>query len=43
MSEIWKRVQEGAIGDIVAARAYWDQNQLWHRERDAKWSEWSTR
>ena len=43
--EIWKRVQEGAIGDIVAARAYWDQNKLWHREREPKWSdmEWMIR
>jgi predicted dehydrogenase len=43
--EIWKRVQEGAIGDIVAARAYWNQSKLWHRDRDPKWSdmEWMIR
>ncbi|MHB9029518.1 MAG: Gfo/Idh/MocA family protein [Candidatus Latescibacterota bacterium] len=43
--EILRRVQEGAIGDIVAARAYWNQNKLWHRDRDPKWSdmEWMIR
>ncbi len=43
--EIWKRLQEGAIGDIVAARAYWNQNKLWHRDKDPKWSdmEWMIR
>ena len=43
--EIWRRVQEGAIGDIVAARAYWNTGKLWHRDRDPKWSdmEWMIR
>lgn len=43
--EIYRRVKEGAIGEIVAARAYWNQNKLWHRERDPKWSdmEWMIR
>ncbi len=37
--EIQRRVQEGAIGTPVAARAYWNQNKLWHRDRDPKWSD----
>jgi predicted dehydrogenase len=36
---------EGAIGDIVSANAYWNQPQLWYRERQAGWSdvEWMLR
>ena len=43
--ETCKRVADGAIGEIVAARAYWNQGQLWYRERDPKWSdmEWMIR
>jgi myo-inositol 2-dehydrogenase/D-chiro-inositol 1-dehydrogenase len=43
--EVYKRVADGAIGEIVAARAYWNQGQLWFRERDPKWSdmEWMIR
>jgi len=43
--ETLKRVADGAIGDIVAARCYWNQNQLWYRERQPKWSdmEWMIR
>jgi predicted dehydrogenase len=43
--EILRRVKEGAIGEIVAARAYWNQDKLWHRDRNPKWSdmEWMIR
>jgi predicted dehydrogenase len=43
--ETLKRVQDGAIGDIVAARAYWNQGALWKRERQPAWSdmEWQLR
>jgi len=37
--EAYKRIADGAIGDIVAARCYWNQNQLWYKERQGNWSE----
>jgi myo-inositol 2-dehydrogenase / D-chiro-inositol 1-dehydrogenase len=33
------RVHDGAIGDIVAARCYWNQGGLWHKDKQAEWSE----
>lgn len=43
--ETLKRVADGAIGEIVAARCYWNQSQLWYRERQEGWSdmEWMIR
>ena len=43
--ETYRRIAEGAIGDIVAARCYWNQNQLWYREQQEGWSdmEWMIR
>ncbi len=41
--ETIKRVQDGAIGDIVAARCYWNQGSLWNRERKPEWSDLETR
>ncbi len=43
--EIMKRVHGGAIGDIVAARCYWNQGGLWMKERKTEWSdlEWQIR
>jgi len=43
--ETYARVAAGAIGDIVAARCYWNQSQLWYRERREGWSdmEWMIR
>jgi predicted dehydrogenase len=40
-----KRVHDGAIGEIVAARAYWNQGGLWMNARKAEWSdmEWQLR
>jgi len=35
----WGKVQEGMIGDIVAANCYWNQNQLWYRDPNPSWSE----
>ena len=35
----FKRILDGAIGDIVAARCYWNQGQLWYRPRQPNWSE----
>ncbi|MBT4484385.1 MAG: Gfo/Idh/MocA family oxidoreductase, partial [Candidatus Latescibacteria bacterium] len=43
--ETYSRIAGGAIGDIIAARCYWNQNQLWYRERQEGWSdmEWMIR
>jgi len=43
--ETIKRVHDGAIGDIVAARAYWNMGSLWHKPRQPEWSdmEWQLR
>jgi len=43
--ETYKRICDGAIGEIVAARCYWNQSQLWYRERQPGWSnmEWMIR
>ena len=43
--ETLKRIHDGAIGDIVAARCYWNQGSLWNRGRKAEWSdtEWQMR
>ncbi len=43
--ETYRRVAEGMIGDIVAARAYFDTGQLWFRERQPEWTdmEWMIR
>jgi predicted dehydrogenase len=43
--ETYNRVMDGAIGEIVAARCYWNQGQLWYRLREEGWSdmEWMLR
>jgi len=43
--ETYRRVVEGAIGEILAARAYFNTGQLWYRERQKGWSdmEWMIR
>jgi predicted dehydrogenase len=43
--ETMKRIHDGAIGEIVAARAYWNQGALWNRGRKPEWSdtEWQLR
>jgi predicted dehydrogenase len=40
-----QKVHEGAIGDIVSARAYWNQGGLWVHERQSQYSdiEWQIR
>lgn len=35
----YKQIYEGAIGDIVSANCYWNQDQLWHVKPQKKWSE----
>ena len=43
--EVMQRVKDGAIGNIVATRAYWNQGGLWVRERQPEWTdvEWQLR
>src|SRR5207244_8504956 len=39
--ETMKQLHDGAIGDIVGGRCYWNQGSLWHRDRgnlsDLEW------
>jgi myo-inositol 2-dehydrogenase/D-chiro-inositol 1-dehydrogenase len=37
--ETQSRIANGAIGKIVAARAYWNQSYLWHRLRQKGWTD----
>ncbi|MFH1964075.1 MAG: Gfo/Idh/MocA family oxidoreductase [Acidobacteriota bacterium] len=43
--ETYNRIMDGSIGQITSARAYWNQSQLWFRERQNGWSdmEWMLR
>jgi len=43
--ESYKKIMEGYIGDITGGVVYWNQNQLWFRERKKEWSdcEWMIR
>ena len=43
--ETMKRIHDGAIGEIVAARCYWNQGSLWMRPRQTEWTdlEWQLR
>lgn len=43
--EMMKRVHGGALGEITATRAYWNQGGLWNKERQTSWSdlEWQMR
>ena len=37
--ETIKRLHDGAIGDIIAARVYWNQGELWYHDRQPSWSD----
>lgn len=37
--ELLKRVNDNAIGQIKSANIYFNMQQLWHRKREASWSE----
>jgi myo-inositol 2-dehydrogenase/D-chiro-inositol 1-dehydrogenase len=43
--ETMRRVHDGAIGNILSARCYWNQGFLWKKERQPEWSdaEWQIR
>lgn len=35
----YKKIMEGAIGEITGGTVYWNQNMLWFRERQKGWSD----
>ncbi len=37
--ETYKKVADGAIGQIVSAKAYWNQNHVWFRTREEGWDD----
>ena len=37
--ETYRQVASGAIGDLVAAKAYWLQSHVWFRTREEGWSD----
>ncbi len=37
--ETYKQVANGAIGKPVSARAFWNQNHVWFREREEGWDD----
>ncbi|HUU27228.1 MAG TPA: Gfo/Idh/MocA family oxidoreductase [archaeon] len=43
--ELIKRVQDGQIGEVIAARCFWNMGGLWKREHQPGWSdmEWQIR
>ncbi|MBL8757137.1 MAG: Gfo/Idh/MocA family oxidoreductase [Phycisphaerae bacterium] len=43
--EAIQRVRDGQIGDVLAARVYWNQGSLWMHKRRPEWSdmEWQLR
>lgn len=43
--ESMNRIHDGALGDILAARCYWNQGSLWMKPRETEWSdmEWQLR
>jgi len=43
--ETIKRIKDGAIGDIVYAKAYWNGGQIWVVDKESSWSdiEWQIR
>jgi myo-inositol 2-dehydrogenase/D-chiro-inositol 1-dehydrogenase len=45
MKETFRRIHDGAVGDIVAFQATYNSGTLWHRQREPGWSdmEWQIR
>ena len=37
--ETYKQVRSGAIGRITSAKAYWNQDHVWFREREKEWDD----
>jgi myo-inositol 2-dehydrogenase / D-chiro-inositol 1-dehydrogenase len=42
---LYKKIMDGAIGDLVSANVYWNGGQLWYRTREKGWGdlEWMVR
>ncbi|SHF47385.1 Predicted dehydrogenase [Mariniphaga anaerophila] len=36
---LWKEINNNAIGQIVSANVYWNGGKLWHRDNNPSWSE----
>jgi predicted dehydrogenase len=43
--ETIQRIRDGAIGEVLSARAYWNQGGLWKKDRQPDWTdlEWQMR
>jgi len=41
-NDIMKRIQDGAIGEVVGGQAYWCGGELWYNPPEKKWSEMET-
>src|SRR5262245_17930628 len=37
--ESLKRIRDGVLGDLVTARVYWNQGDIWARKRQERWSD----
>lgn len=37
--ESYKKIMEGAIGEITGGAVYWNQSMLWYRERQKNWGD----
>lgn len=37
--ESYKKIMEGAIGEITGGAVYWNQSMLWYNERQKNWSD----
>ena len=37
--EAFKQIADGAIGEITGGEVYWNQSQLWFRDRHKEWSD----
>ncbi|NLX23707.1 MAG: Gfo/Idh/MocA family oxidoreductase [Phycisphaerae bacterium] len=37
--ETIRRIQDGAIGDLVGGQVYWNGGALWYRKREAGWAD----
>ena len=37
--ESYKKIMEGAIGEITGGVVYWNQSMLWFRERQKDWND----
>ncbi len=35
----YRKIMEGAIGEIRGGNVYWNQNQLWYRTKEAGWTD----